>query len=180
MNSEILKYVGLGAVVIWFVIAGRLFCGKACPLGFIQDLLFKIPFWVKLKTFKGDKYIRFYKYAHLVYNFVLPGLVALGLLKAFQIYEIGDWLYIVIVLIAVIIKRPYCKYMCAIGAAGALFNKFSLYKYRTIDAKCVKCGVCTKKCKMNIVPYTMKNSGECIRCGVCKKVCPKNALIAGF
>ncbi|MHB9291668.1 hypothetical protein Holit_00746 [Hollandina sp. SP2] len=42
MNTEILKYIGLGVLAIWFIIAGRLFCGKACPLGFIQDLLYKI------------------------------------------------------------------------------------------------------------------------------------------
>ena len=158
MNIEILKYVGFGVAVIWFFIAGRLFCDKSCPLVFIQDLLFKIPFWVKIKTFKGDRYLRFYKYAHLVYNFVLPGIVALGFLNAFKIYEIGDWVYVVIALIAIIIRRPFCKYMCAIGAASSLFNKFSLYKYKTVDAECVKCGICTKKCKMNIVPYTMKNS----------------------
>jgi polyferredoxin len=178
MNTETLKYLGLGAVAIWFVVAGRLFCGKACPLGFIQDMFFKIPFVLKIKTFPFDRPLRFLKYAHVVYNFVLPALFALGLLEAFAIHETGTIVYIILAVIAVIVRRPFCKYLCAIGAAGSLFNKFSLYRYKTIGAKCVKCGICARKCPMNIVPYTMKNSPECIRCGVCKKICPKNAVVS--
>jgi polyferredoxin len=180
MNIEILKYVGLAALALWFIIAGRLFCGKACPLGLIQDLLFKIPFAPKIKTFPFDRQLRFLKYIHGVYNFVLPALFVLGLLKAFEIHETGTIVYIILALIAVVVRRPFCKYLCAIGAAGSLFNKFSLYRYRTIDAMCVKCGICTKKCPMNIVPHTIKNSPECIRCGVCKKICPKNAIVSEF
>jgi polyferredoxin len=98
MNSEILKYVGLAALALWFIIAGRLFCGKACPLGFIQDLLFRIPFPVKTKTFPFDWPLRFLKYAHGVYNFVLPALFVLGFLKAFEIHEAGAIVYIIKVL----------------------------------------------------------------------------------
>ncbi|MDR0409352.1 MAG: 4Fe-4S binding protein [Spirochaetaceae bacterium] len=180
MNAELLKYAGLGAVFVWFIIAGRLFCGKVCPIGFIQGLLFKIPFPVKIKTFPVDKPLRLLKYAHILYNFVLPALFTFGILKAFKIYEAGSAVYIVLALIALILCRPFCKYLCAIGAISSLFNKFSLYKYETIEAKCVKCGVCAKKCPMNIIPYAKENSPECIRCGACKKVCPKNALISGF
>ncbi|MDR2792686.1 MAG: 4Fe-4S binding protein [Treponema sp.] len=176
MNTGMLKYIGLGALLLWFVIAGRLFCGRACPLGFIQELLYKIPFWVKIKTFKFDRPLRVLKYAHFVYNFVLPALVVLGFLKAFEAHEMGTPFYIVLAVIAVIIRRPFCKYVCAIGAASSLFNKFSWYRYKMIDGQCVKCGICTKKCPMNIIPYTMKNSPECIRCGICKRICPKKAF----
>lgn len=180
MNTEIVKYIGLCAIVVWFIITGRLFCGKACPLGFIQDLLFKIPFWVKVQTFAFDKPLRFFKYVHLLYNFVLPSLAVFGILKGFEAYEAGAPVYIVLALIAVVIHRPFCKYACAIGAASSLFNKISWYRYKTLEGQCVECGLCTKKCPMNIVPYTMNNAPECIRCGMCKKTCRKNALVSGF
>jgi polyferredoxin len=80
---------------------------------------------------------------------------------------------------SLIIRRPFCKYICHAGAAISLFNKFSFYKYKTLTEKCIQCGICVKKCKMDIIPYTMKNSFECIRCGYCKKVCPKGAIITG-
>jgi polyferredoxin len=180
VNTGMLPYFGLGLLVLWFLIAGRLFCGKACPLGMIQDLLFKIPFPVKIKTFPFDRPLRFFKYAHVIYNFVLPGLAVLGILKSFEAWEAGTVVYVVLGLIAVIIRRPFCKYACAIGAASSLFNKFSWYKYRTLEDKCVKCGICVKKCPMGIVPYAMKNSPECIRCGACKKACPRDAIVSEF
>jgi polyferredoxin len=180
MTGEIIKYIGLGAVVLWFLIAGRLFCGKACPLGFIQDLLYKIPFPVKCKTFFLDRPLRLLKYAHLVYNFVLPFLAALGILKAFETREAGTTVYIALAIIAVAIRRPFCKYACAIGAAGSLFNKISWFRYKTIGNRCVACGRCVQKCPMNLVPYAMRNAPECIRCGACKKACPKNALVSGL
>jgi polyferredoxin len=133
---------------------------------------------VKIKTFPFDRQLRFLKYAHVIYNFVLPALFVWGLLKAFEIHEAGIIVYGILAVIAVVVRRPFCKYVCAIGAAGSLFNKFSWYSRKVIDHKCVKCGICTKKCPMNIVPYTMKNSPECIRCGVCIKACPKNAIVS--
>jgi polyferredoxin len=180
VNHEVLNYVVLGAVVIWFFMGGRLFCGKACPLGFMQDLLYKIPFWVKIKTFPFDRPLRFLKYAHLFYNFVLPFLAVLGILKSFEAREAGTAVYIALALIAVVIRRPFCKYVCAVGAAGSLFNKISWYRYKTVETKCVQCGLCAPKCPMNLVPYAMKNAPECIRCGACKKTCRKNALASGL
>jgi polyferredoxin len=38
VNTGMLPYFGLGLLAIWFIVAGRLFCGKACPLGMIQAL----------------------------------------------------------------------------------------------------------------------------------------------
>jgi polyferredoxin len=111
VNTETLAYILLGIAVIWFAIAGRLFCGKACPLGFIQDLLYKIPFGVKIKTFPFDRPLRFLKYAHVIYNFVLPTLVVWGMLKAFKAREMGIPVYIALAVIAVIIRHPYCKYV---------------------------------------------------------------------
>jgi polyferredoxin len=178
MNTESLSILAFGVILIWFILVGRLFCGKACPLGFLQDLLFKIPFWVKIKTFPFDRPLRLLKYAHIVYNFVLPALAVWGLLKTFEAREMGAPVYIALAVVAVIIRRPFCKYLCAIGAAGSLFNKFSWYRYKTLDQRCIKCGLCVKDCPMNIVPYTMKNSPECIRCGKCKKICPKDAIVS--
>jgi polyferredoxin len=62
MNSEMLHWGVLIILFVWLIIAGRLFCGKVCPVGYAQDLIFKIPFFIKVKTFKIDKYIRLLKY----------------------------------------------------------------------------------------------------------------------
>jgi hypothetical protein len=36
VNTGMLPYFGLGLLALWFIVAGRLFCGKACPLGMAQ------------------------------------------------------------------------------------------------------------------------------------------------
>jgi polyferredoxin len=186
MNDEVLKLCGL-AIIIGFIIIGRLFCGKVCPAGYLQDLIFKIPFFIKIKTFKFDKYLRLLKYFNVFINFLLlPILAFAGIYHLSQNSKeavspvIMIFIMAVMIVITIIIHRPFCKYLCTVGAVSALFNKVSFYKYKTLNNKCIQCGFCSKKCKMDIIPYKIKNSLECIRCGNCKKVCPKDAIIAGF
>lgn len=83
---------------------------------------------------------------------------------------------IVILLASMVIYRPFCKYLCPLGAFYALFHKVSFLKLNLDSDKCVNCGLCEKKCKMGVDIRKTVQSPECIRCGDCVKVCPKNAL----
>lgn len=87
---------------------------------------------------------------------------------------------ILIVILSIKIYRPFCKYLCPLGAIYAPFNKYSLYKYEVNHIKCVKCDMCHKKCDMNVAIYKTPNHPECIRCGKCIDVCPKNAITTSF
>lgn len=87
---------------------------------------------------------------------------------------------ILIIVLSIKIYRPFCKYICPLGAVYGLFNKFSLYRYEIDYNKCVKCDLCHKKCHMNVVVHENPNTAECIRCGKCIKVCPKNAIKTTF
>ena len=56
---------------------GRFVCGWLCPFGLLQGLLNKIPFFKKVKTFKGDKVLRYLKYLILlVFVIILPMVVS--------------------------------------------------------------------------------------------------------
>ncbi len=83
---------------------------------------------------------------------------------------------IIIVLASVFISRPFCKYICPLGAIYGLFNSFSLYKHQIYDGLCNKCGACQDRCPMNIEVYKRPNSIECIRCGECINSCPRGAI----
>jgi len=87
---------------------------------------------------------------------------------------------IITIIASIIIFRPFCKYICPLGAIYGLFNGISLYQYRIEDSKCIKCNACTNACKMNIEPYKTPNHMECIRCGDCKRACPTKAISTGF
>ncbi|MCL1993097.1 MAG: 4Fe-4S binding protein [Spirochaetes bacterium] len=173
------------ALVLSFIIAGRFFCGRICPLGFAQDLIFKIPFFKKIQTFKYDKHLRFFKYVYVFVNHLLIGVI---LLHVFNLgvsipAAVAASIMGALFLASVAIKRPYCKFRCSGGAVGSLFNKFSFHNYKVLQDKCNRCGLCLKACKMDIAPYKLEKMPElleCIRCGKCVKACPKNAIISGF
>lgn len=80
---------------------------------------------------------------------------------------------------SIFIYRPFCKYICPLGAIYSLFNKIGFYKMNANKLKCNGCKVCEKNCKMNVKITKNINSLECIRCGDCKKVCKQNAITSG-
>ncbi|WMJ83743.1 4Fe-4S binding protein [Oscillospiraceae bacterium LTW-04] len=86
---------------------------------------------------------------------------------------------IVILLSCIVVYRPFCKYLCPLGAMYALFNKFSFYQMTVDKVKCTGCKLCEKNCKMNVQITKNINSTECIRCGECKSICPHGAILSG-
>ena len=87
---------------------------------------------------------------------------------------------IVILLACIFVYRPFCKYLCPLGAMYALFNKFSFYQMSVDKTRCTNCKLCEKSCKMNVEITKSIQSTECIRCGECRKICPHGAISSGF
>ena len=82
----------------------------------------------------------------------------------------------VVVLLSVWVYRPFCKYLCPLGAVYSVFNPIALYRYRVDGEACTRCGKCRKACGMDIRVWEKPNSPECIRCGDCLRACPEGAL----
>lgn len=90
---------------------------------------------------------------------------------------------IVIVLSSVFIYRPFCKYLCPLGAFYGLFSRVSIFRMKVDKEKCTLCGACEKSCKMGVEIRKNINSAECIRCGECIGSCPTGAIsrcVGGF
>ena len=116
----------------------------------------------------------------------LEGGIPLVLLNSAMRTAVG-WLYawknvllVVIVLLSVVIYRPFCKYICPLGAVYSVFNPIAVFRYRVDKEACVHCGACAKACKMQVDPSETPNHPECIRCGSCKKICPTGAIYSGI
>lgn len=92
------------------------------------------------------------------------------------LYAWKNVLLVVILVLSVIIYRPFCKYICPLGAVYSLFQPISVFRYRVDQELCTHCGACAKACKMQVDPVKSPNHPECIRCGQCKKVCPTGSL----
>lgn len=93
-----------------------------------------------------------------------------------------DWkmlLLAITVISSVFIYRPFCRFICPLGAIYALFNRIAVFGLKVDSQKCTRCGVCTGACKIDIKPYKTPNDPECVRCGDCVKACPHSALKFG-
>ena len=82
----------------------------------------------------------------------------------------------VTLLSSIIIYRPFCRYVCPLGAVYGLFNKISLYRIKIDSLKCTGCTACQKACQLDIPVWKNPDSMDCIRCGECKTACPHGAI----
>ena len=81
-----------------------------------------------------------------------------------------------VVILSLLFYRPFCKWLCPLGAFYALFNRVSLTGMQVDGHKCVHCGRCEKACKMDVDVTKTPDHPECIRCGMCVKACPTGAV----
>jgi len=89
------------------------------------------------------------------------------------------WKVALLVLIlagSIFVYRPFCRYLCPLGAIYGVMNPISLVRMRVSKSRCTQCGACQKACALDIPVYKTPNSTDCIRCGKCITVCPNNAL----
>ncbi len=196
----------LGFLMVVGAVFGRLVCGFLCPFGWFQDLLYRLPVkkgsTKRLRPLTGLKYGILVVFVLLLPNLavntlgmgnptfckyicpqgVLEGALPLAAADKFIRASLGPlfgWklaLLLAAVVLAAVFYRPFCKYICPLGAVYALFNRFSLYRLGFSQEKCIACGRCAQVCRMDCDPTQDANAAECIRCGDCVAVCPVQAI----
>ena len=188
------------------VTLGRFICGFLCPFGWFQDLLHKIPgkkfSTARLKPLRYLKYIILVVFVILLPMFatnsigmgdpffckyicpqgVLEGAIPLSIGNAAirsalgKLFSFKFCILITVVVLSILFYRPFCKWICPLGAIYSLFNKVSFLNITIENSKCVGCNQCSRACKMDIDVCRTPNHPECIRCGACIKACPKDAI----
>lgn len=200
------SYYIVGFLLLLGMLLGRAICGFLCPFGWLQELLHKIPTKKfssrKLKPLRylkygilvvmvcmlpvlaandvgiGDPF--FCKY--LCPQGVLEGAIPLSLVNPSIRAALGklfSWklsILLTIIVLSVLFFRPFCKWLCPLGAFYALLNRMSLFRMQVDRDKCVSCGKCAKACKMDVDVTKAPNHTECIRCGMCVSACPTGAV----
>jgi polyferredoxin len=193
----LLLVLGIGVVV------GRLFCGWVCPIGFLQDLLHRIPSrkfrlprwtaWVKYPVLVASVFlVAWYLGGDSPYFFcnfcptsgimvVLPTAIAdRDVAKLFeQTAKFG--VTVAVVLGAIAVSRPFCKVLCPVGALVAVTNKVMPWKLHLSAKACVKCRKCDKGCPMDLPVARHQDEAttrdpECIVCHECRGRCPAGAI----
>ena len=200
------SYYITGFLILLGVLLGRFICGFLCPFGWLQDLLHKIPgpklSTKKLKPLTYLKYVIllltvvilpatvvnevglgdpfFCKY--ICPQGVLEGAIPLSLVNTGIRSALGAlftrklMILMAVAVSAILFYRPFCKWICPLGAFYALMNKVSLLEIKVDGHKCVSCGKCARICKMDVDITKSPDHTECIRCGECISACPTDAV----
>lgn len=200
------SYYITGFLILLGVLLGRFICGFLCPFGWLQELLHKIPTKkLSTKKLKPLTYLKYAILllavvllpAIVVNDFgmgdpffckyicpqgVLEGAIPLAAVNEGIRSALGPLfnrkliILIVVVVLSVLFYRPFCKWICPLGAFYALMNKVSLLGIKVDEHKCVSCGKCARVCKMDVDVTKTPNHTECIRCGKCITSCPTDAI----
>lgn len=200
------SYYITGFLILLGVLLGRFICGFLCPFGWLQELLHKIPTKkLSTKKLKPLTYLKYailllavvllpaivvndlgmgdpFFCKYICPQGVLEGAIPLAAVNEGIRSALGPLfnrkliILIVVVVLSVLFYRPFCKWICPLGAFYALMNKMSLLGIKVDEHKCVSCGKCARVCKMDVDVTKTPNHTECIRCGKCITSCPTDAI----
>ena len=200
------SYYISGFLILLGVLLGRLICGFLCPFGWFQELLHRIPTrkfsTKKLRPLTYLKYVILLVMVVLLPAFavndvgmgdpffckylcpqgVLEGAIPLALVNSGIRAALGKlftWklcILLAVTVLSVLFYRPFCKWLCPLGAFYALFNKVSLLQMKVDANACISCGKCVKVCSMDVDVTKTPDHAECIRCGKCVLACPTGAV----
>ena len=198
---QIFPFLVAGFFLMFGLLLGRLFCGWVCPFGTLQWLLYKIP----TKKIHLPAWTSYIKYAVLglmviAFPFLFGELTSLSFCRicpaaALQVV-VPSWLtngfywggtlmaarflFLALVLwLAIVASRSFCKVFCPIGALLAPLNYVSFWRVGMRYDSCVNCSVCDKACPTEIRPLERAAQGiapsrhqDCITCHDCQSACP--------
>ena len=191
-------YIGwyvVGSMGVLGALFGRLICGWACPFGFFQELLYKIP----SPKYMIPRYLNYFKYFMLAFFVILLPLFALDEFGAGEPWfckyicpagtleagipmiilqpnlrsALGLLFYnkliimIFFIIWGVLASRPFCRTTCPLGAFYALFNRYKVVKLQLDEAKCTQCKACHPVCPMGVKFNECPDDMECISCMKC-------------
>ncbi|MDR2240842.1 MAG: NosR/NirI family protein [Zoogloeaceae bacterium] len=180
-----------GFVAITLLLWGRgVYCGWLCPFGALQDLILTAARKLKLPEIEFSDAVHerlvALKYILLI---LLFGVSLQSIAEAAWYAEVEpfktaitlhfqrEWPYVLYALIliglAAVNRKFYCKYLCPLGAALAIPGRFRLFEWWLRRRKeCGKpCQVCSNRCSVRAIRPTGEiNANECHYCLDCQVI----------
>lgn len=188
---HLVPVLAIGVLLLVGALVGSLACGWACPFGFLQDLLakiptpkFRIPTWmgagrfltlfglvIAVPYFWGEK-------SPLFFCALCPtGAIESRIMRSALGYpnitiSVIKWTSALIFLaMALFAHRPWCSIFCPLGAIFAVFNRYSIFYLKFKTDSCSECNLCRSRCKYGVKIDQSINNSACIRCLECT-TCP--------
>ncbi len=178
----------------WFIIItvfiwGRgLFCGWLCPYGSLMEILFKITSATPLRRFQfmlpmtmHDK-LKWLKYA-IFLTLLAVSFYSMGIAEKMAEVEpfkttflVGVWnrswpfvlFWVFLFVLSMFTERPFCKYLCPLGAALAIPTTFRGIGLKR-KSECTTCHACAVGCgSLAIDKQGVIDQRECLMCLDCQ------------
>jgi polyferredoxin len=197
---RVFPFLVLGTLLLIGALIGRMLCGWVCPMGLLQDLLYRLPGRkITLPRWtNGIKYL-FLGIMVVLLPFLwgentlasfcricptsalqvtLPGFFT-GAVKSVSAMTILRLAVLAGVLgLAVVSSRSFCRVMCPIGALMAPLNYLSFWKVKPNPKACTSCEACDRACPTDIKPSIRLKKGlpanrdlDCLLCHDCTTRC---------
>ena len=175
-------------IIITVFLFGRgLFCGWMCPFGSLSEAIYKVARVVGLKRFQTQlpqrwhDRLKWLKYA--IFFFLLTmSMFSMGLAEKLSEVEpfkttflVGiqnrAWpygLFVAAILgLSIFIERPYCKYICPLGASLAMPSTFRWFGLKR-KQDCNSCKACAVGCGAQAIDADGRiDHRECLHCLDC-------------
>jgi Pyruvate/2-oxoacid:ferredoxin oxidoreductase delta subunit len=186
----------LVGIIAVSVVAKKAFCSWLCPIGTLSESLWnlgtkifgrtlQLPRWLDLPL-RSLKYILLLFFGWSVAAMDPEALAAFIQSPYNKVADIKMYLFfadistfaltviLVLVLLSVVIKNFWCRFLCPYGALLGIASVFSPLKVTRTASSCIDCNLCTKVCPANIPVHraTRVRSDECTACLACVQVCP--------
>ncbi|TFF63863.1 MAG: 4Fe-4S binding protein [Promethearchaeota archaeon] len=175
---------------------GRLFCGFACPLGALQELISKVQFkstnrkdkMYKWKIQIPKKYANGIRIGFFIFSAILTIMWGINLIQiinpflGFQLFRVPSIMAIITPIIflgsvsvaSLFTYRPWCRLFCPFGMVSNFTSKYSRYRLKR-NENCTDCGLCEQICPTQSASEESKK-GECYFCSRCIDTCPQDAI----
>jgi polyferredoxin len=189
------------AFLLICVIFRKSFCSWLCPIGTLAETLWKsgrkllrwnleLPRWLDIPL-RGLKYLLFGFFLYAVLGmpaetieafFSGPyGLVAdVKMLSFFRnLGQTGAITIGVLIVLSVLVKNFWCRYLCPYGALLGLGSLLSPAKVRRDEGRCIDCARCARACpaSLPVDKLGVVRSAECTACLECVAVCPAEGAL---
>ncbi|MBQ6001653.1 MAG: 4Fe-4S binding protein [Synergistaceae bacterium] len=208
-NHRVGWYV-LGIILLYGVILGRTVCGWLCPMGFIQELLHKIPTF-KIAKSKFTRILSHLKYVLLAvlvvimplwyavyHDMPMPGFCkyicpagtfegAIGLLSNSANSDMFGMLgvfftskFALMIILALACIFFYRAFCRFICPLGAIYGFFNRFNIVGVKVDENLCTNCGNCIRACKMDVRFVGDRECINCGECAKVCGQKAIAFRF
>ncbi len=171
----VVGFIGVSVIFLLSFVFGRFFCGYLCPVGTLQEIAFHIP--VQKSDIRQKIPFILVRAAFFVVFFLAAFIFSISLLDRFGIRDFfyltlttATIVFIFLLLMSVILYRPFCRIFCPFGVLLSLGAGRSFFCVQRSDA-CIECKKCVRVCPTDEAKRDDRKE-ECYLCGRCLEVCP--------